>query len=180
LFVEKRNPVCAAVRRLPHSACDRAEVVRIRFADDTFDRKRTAAAKWTDLPPTHSIEQLFIDRSRRRWSGGWSGSKRSWEKENRSSENDFNQVKRTVTRRGHPPKVKSLRFGSTGIARNARRSERGADQSVRSSRGVRSKLSGNRSRLVWSPAFRRFLFLDRVNTELQTLQKFALNGLFTR
>src|SRR6266516_4309912 len=98
----------------------------IQFAPPSvvFHTPPATAPKRTDLPPTHSIEQFFIDRSGRRWSGGWSGSKRSWEKENRSSENDFNQVKRTVTQRGHPPKVKSLRFGSTGIARNAGRSAR--------------------------------------------------------
>jgi hypothetical protein len=116
LFVEKRNPVCTAICRLPDSTRDRSKVVRVRFAYDTLDCERATAAKRTNLSPTHPIEQLFIDCSGRCWSRRWSGSKRSWKKENRNSERDSNQVNGTAIRPNHPPKVKSLRLGSTGIA----------------------------------------------------------------
>ena len=119
LFIEKWNPVCAPIGCFPDSACDRSEIIRIGLANDAFDCQCAPAAKRTNLSPTHSIEQLFIDRSRRRWGRGWSGSQRRQEKEYRNSENDSNQSKRTVIGRNHPPTVKSLRFSSTGIALNA-------------------------------------------------------------
>src|SRR5882724_11422981 len=87
-FIEKRSPICAAVSRLPNSAGDRAEIIRVRFADYTFDGERAATAKRTDLSPTHFIEKLPIDRSRQRWGGGWSRLKRAREKENKNSETD--------------------------------------------------------------------------------------------
>ena len=76
-FVEKRSPICAAVSRLPHAARDRTEIICVRLTYDTFDRQRASSAKRTDLSPTHAIEQLFVDRSGRRWGRGGSGSNRS-------------------------------------------------------------------------------------------------------
>src|SRR5262245_64875111 len=72
-FIEKGNPICAAVSRLPNPAGNRAEIIGVRFAHYTFDRQRAPTAERTDLPPTHSIEQLFIDCSGRRWGRGTSG-----------------------------------------------------------------------------------------------------------
>src|SRR5437868_1915650 len=86
----------SAVRKIPRSTRNGPEIVRVRLADDTFDRERAAAAEGTDLSPTHSIEQLFIDHSRWSWGGGWLGSKRTCEKQHGKSENDSNQIKRTV------------------------------------------------------------------------------------
>src|SRR5207249_9068616 len=91
LLVEDWNPVRAAVGRFPDSARDRSEVIRVRLANYTFNCQCAPAAKRTDLSPTHSVEKLFIDRSRRRWGGGWSRSKRGCEEEYRNSENDSNQ-----------------------------------------------------------------------------------------
>src|SRR6266513_2013446 len=116
LFVEKRNPVCAAICRLPNSTRDCPKIISVWLAGDAFNRECTAAAKRTDLSPTHSIKQLLIDCSRRRWGRGCSGLKRRRKKQYRKSENEVNQFKRTVIRRNHPPTVKSLRFRSTGIA----------------------------------------------------------------
>ena len=81
LLVEDWNPVCAAVGRFPDSARDRSEVIRVRLANYTFNCQCAPAAKRTDLSPTHSVEQLFINRSRCRWGGGRSRSKRGCEKE---------------------------------------------------------------------------------------------------
>src|SRR5437667_5696628 len=117
-FIKKRHPVRAAINRFPNSARDRTEIIRVRFADDTFDRQRAAAPERSDLSPLHALEQFFIDCARWRWGGGWSRSKRSWEKKYRNRENDANQSDKRTIRRDHPPKVKSLRLRSTGFARN--------------------------------------------------------------
>ena len=77
-FIEKRSPICAAVSRLPNPAGNRAEVIRVRLTYDTFDRQRAPTAKRTDLPPTHAIEQLFINCSGRRRGRGTSRLNRSW------------------------------------------------------------------------------------------------------
>ena len=37
LFIEKWNPVRAAIDCFPYAACNRAEIIRVRLADDAFD-----------------------------------------------------------------------------------------------------------------------------------------------
>src|SRR6266404_7261400 len=60
-------PVRATIDCFPNAARDRAEIIRVRFAGHAFDRQRAATAERTDLPPLHSLEQFFVNGSRRRW-----------------------------------------------------------------------------------------------------------------
>src|SRR5262249_61859772 len=102
-FIEKRNPICAAISRLPNSSGNCAEVIGVRFAYDTFDRQCASTAERTDLSPPHSTEQLFVDCSRRYRSRGTSRLNRSCRIEKENSQQKSNQRRKTVTRRNHPP-----------------------------------------------------------------------------
>src|SRR5260370_562852 len=87
------NTLCGLCGGLPYAGGDCSKVVRVRLADDPFDRQRASAAKRTDLSPTHSIEQFFVDASGQRRSRGWSGLKRCCEKQ---YENYSNELKTTI------------------------------------------------------------------------------------
>src|SRR5215831_20618375 len=77
-FIEKRNPICAAVSRFPHTPCNRAEIIRVWLTHDTFDCERASTAKRADLSPTHAVEQFFIDCSGWRRGRGTSRLNKSW------------------------------------------------------------------------------------------------------
>jgi hypothetical protein len=59
-----RQPVLAAVNRLPQAAANGAEVRFAWTALHTRDRNRSSPAKWSDTPPTHIVrkgtERLFL------------------------------------------------------------------------------------------------------------------------
>src|SRR4051794_37312604 len=77
-FIEKRHPICPAVSRLPNPAGHRAEIICVRLTCNPFDRQRAPTTKRTDLPPTHAVEQLFVDCSGRRWGRGTGRLNRGW------------------------------------------------------------------------------------------------------
>ena len=62
LPVAHRFPVLAVVRRLEHAAAGHAHVKRGRLRRHAGHGRDTAAARGTDAPVLHALEQILIDR----------------------------------------------------------------------------------------------------------------------
>ena len=77
LLIEYWNPGGAAVCCFPDSACNRAEVPRVRLVRNAFDGESTTSPKWSNHSPAHAAEKFRINLRRRggrnRWRGGWCG-----------------------------------------------------------------------------------------------------------
>ena len=62
LLVEKRRPGEPAVRRLPHAAGHRAEIIDIRLTRDARHSQHAPAAERPHQPPLHPLQRLVLER----------------------------------------------------------------------------------------------------------------------
>src|SRR5205823_14955076 len=113
-------PSRAAIARFPNTAGDRAEIISLRIAWNTFDRESAPTAERPDLAPLHPIKQLLVDCAGSWWRGrrldrcwrscglhAWAFAERSRigsERKRDESKLQDRQPAEMTERRSHPPK----------------------------------------------------------------------------